>query len=180
MTMTHADDILDAITELRPFDASDADLIMAASLDPYITAITSIPWDCTSSQALEFVQRQQAHIDSGAALSLAIVALAPNRPVGGMALSLSAATQGRITLSYWVEAAFRRQGFATDALITATRFALAYNNVQRVDAYIEPVNEASWRAAENAGFVREGLMRRWQRFSDGTQRDAYVYSVVAD
>ena len=42
---------------------------------------------------------------------------------------------------------------------------------------VEPWNEGSWRAAERAGFVREGLLRSWQRVGD-ERRDMYMYGFL--
>ncbi len=49
--------------------------------------------------------------------------------------------------------------------------------LNRLELYVEPWNEASWRTAERAGFEREGLMRSWQ-VVDGTPRDMYRYALL--
>lgn len=41
-------------------------------------------------------------------------------------------------------------------------WALKDLGIARVELFIEPDNAASIRTAERAGFVREGLLRRWQ------------------
>lgn len=40
---------------------------------------------------------------------------------------------------------------------------------------MEPWNEGSWRAAEQAGYEREGLLRAFKRVG-GQPRDMYMYS----
>jgi ribosomal-protein-alanine N-acetyltransferase len=49
--------------------------------------------------------------------------------------------------------------------------------VERLELYVEPWNEASWRAAEAAGYQREGLLRAWQRVGDA-RKDMFIYSVL--
>ena len=49
--------------------------------------------------------------------------------------------------------------------------------VERLELYVEPWNEGSWRAAEAAGYQREGLLRAWQRVGDA-RGDMYMYSIL--
>ena len=46
----------------------------------------------------------------------------------------------------------------------------------RLELYVEPWNEGSWRAAEHVGYEREGLLRSWQEVG-GQRRDMYMYSM---
>jgi ribosomal-protein-alanine N-acetyltransferase len=54
---------------------------------------------------------------------------------------------------------------------------LTLPDVHRLELYVEPWNEGSLRAAERAGYTREGLLRRWQEVG-GQRRDRYMYSRV--
>ncbi|MGI8697523.1 MAG: GNAT family N-acetyltransferase [Mycobacteriales bacterium] len=65
------------------------------------------------------------------------------------------------------------------ALAAVTRFGFGHPEISRLELYVEPWNEASWRAAERAGFAREGLLRSWQRVGD-VRRDMFMYSTVRD
>lgn len=47
----------------------------------------------------------------------------------------------------------------------------------RLELYVEPWNEASWRTAEKAGFRREGLLRQYQEVG-GERRDMFMYSLL--
>jgi RimJ/RimL family protein N-acetyltransferase len=54
------------------------------------------------------------------------------------------------------------------------RFAFEEQGLQRVQALIEPWNEASIRTAERCGLRREGLLRAYYR-----GRDVYMYALLA-
>lgn len=54
-----------------------------------------------------------------------------------------------------------RRDLAQPALSTPADWAQNELHVQRLELYVEPWNEGSWRAAEATGFAREGLMRQW-------------------
>ncbi|HXL16435.1 MAG TPA: GNAT family protein, partial [Streptosporangiaceae bacterium] len=69
--------------------------------------------------------------------------------------------------------------YATAALEAISRWGLSLQGIHRIELYVEPWNEGSWRAAERVGNVREGLLRSWQQV--GTERrDMYMYSLLPD
>lgn len=61
------------------------------------------------------------------------------------------------------------------ALKGLSDWALTLDEVQRLELYVEPWNEGSWRAAEACGFLREGLLRSWQRVGS-ERKDMFMYS----
>jgi [ribosomal protein S5]-alanine N-acetyltransferase len=56
---------------------------------------------------------------------------------------------------------------------------LSLAGLHRIELYVEPWNEGSWRAAERAGYVREGLLRSWQQVGS-ERRDLYMYSLLPE
>ena len=50
--------------------------------------------------------------------------------------------------------------------------------IDRIELYVEPWNVASARTATSAGFVREGLLRSWQKVGD-ERRDMDMYAFVS-
>ena len=58
-----------------------------------------------------------------------------------------------------------------------SRWGLTLDGIDRLELYVEPSNEGSWRAAERAGYHREGLLRRWQ-YVGPVRRDMYMYSLL--
>lgn len=56
-----------------------------------------------------------------------------------------------------------------------TDWAETLPEIQRLQLFVEPWNEGSWRTARACGYQREGLLRRWQRVGAELE-DMYVYS----
>jgi RimJ/RimL family protein N-acetyltransferase len=110
-------------------------------------------------------------------LSFAVVDNATGRAVGQASLRYAGTDDGRASLGYWVAPDHRRKGFARAALSTLADWAANNLHIQRLELYVEPWNEGSWRAAEAAGFTREGLMRQWERVGH-QRRDMYMYSRI--
>ncbi|MDQ0075873.1 RimJ/RimL family protein N-acetyltransferase [Arthrobacter oryzae] len=54
-------------------------------------------------------------------------------------------------------------------------WALRQPGIHRLELYVEPWNEGSWRTADRNGYAREGLLRSWQDVG-GERKDMYMYS----
>ena len=84
---------------------------------------------------------------------------------------------GRASIGYWVAPRFRRRGYARAALARLTEWAGTLDGMHRLQLFVEPWNEGSWRVAEACGFECEGLLRAWERVGDA-YRDMYAYSRI--
>lgn len=161
---------------LRPFHDSDVDAVMEASADPLVPLITTVPNVAEASLAEAYLQRQHDRAASGAGYSFAI-ADDHDRCLGQIGLWLRDIDHGRASIGYWIRPSARRHGYATAALESLTDWAWSLSNVSRLQLYIEPRNEGSWRTAEKAGFEREGLLRSWELVGD-ERRDMFMYALV--
>ena len=163
---------------LRRWTLGDVAVVQEASHDPLIPLLTSVPSTDGVAEAAAFVERQHDRVASGAGYVFAI-ADADDRAVGHVGLFPIPGAGARASIGYWVSPSYRRRGFAADALVTVTRWAVRLPGLDRVELYVEPWNEGSWRAAERAGFEREGLLRAWERVGD-EPRDMYMYARLAE
>ncbi|MFC5267690.1 GNAT family N-acetyltransferase [Kribbella qitaiheensis] len=170
---------------LRELSEADLPTISQAADDPYIELLSGlVPGDADSAKA--YLRRQALRAERDLGLSLAITETATDRAVGQIGLWLRAVApdgstgyleeaHGRAALGYWILPAERRKGFATTALNALSTWALALDDIERLEVFIEPANKPSWRAAERAGYHREGTLRSWQKIGD-SRRDMYLYS----
>lgn len=58
-----------------------------------------------------------------------------------------------------------------------TSWGATLPGVHRLELYVEPWNEGSWRAAEHVGYQSEGLMRSWEPVGN-ERKDMLMYSMV--
>ena len=63
---------------------------------------------------------------------------------------------GAVEIGYGIDEAFRRNGYATEAVEAAVVWALSRDGVTRVEAETEPGNRASQRVLEKCGFIPTG------------------------
>lgn len=161
---------------LRAWRRTDAAIVMEASQDELIPLVTSVPTTPGKPEALAFIERQRDRLHESAGYAFAIADRDGNA-VGHIGLFFVPGGFTRASVGYWIASAHRRQGFAKDALSTLTSWAVTLESLDRVELYVEPWNEGSWRAAEAAGYQREGILRAWKRVG-GQPRDMYMYSRV--
>lgn len=76
------------------------------------------------------------------------------------------------------EAAYRGQGYGSDALRLLLGYAFRELNLYRIGLNVFSYNEAAIRAYEHVGFVREGV-RRGSILRDGRRYDEYQYGILA-
>jgi RimJ/RimL family protein N-acetyltransferase len=170
--------LADGRVRLRAFRETDVEVVLSVAGDPLIPLITAVPASGRREDALAYIERQHERLSSGMGYSFAIAEAATNVAVGQIGLWLQDYRYGRASIGYWITPRQRRRGFATAALRAVSRWAFALDGIARLELHVEPWNEGSWRAAERAGFRREGLLRGWQAVGQ-KRRDMYVYGVLA-
>jgi RimJ/RimL family protein N-acetyltransferase len=163
---------------LRSFETRDAPLVASVASDPLIPLITTVPASGGSDDVAAYLQRQHDRLPEGSGYSFAIADARTDEAVGQIGLWTRDIDQARASIGYWVGPRFRRRGYVAAALGTLTKWAATLEEIQRLQVFVEPWNEGSWRAAEACGYEREGLLRSWERVGL-TFRDMYVYSRLA-
>lgn len=68
-------------------------------------------------------------------------------------------------------------GIASEALEAVIKFGFHHDQLERIEALIEPANLPSQKLVEKQGFIREGLLRHYE-YTCGKFDDLYMYSVL--
>lgn len=159
---------------LRPFRSDDIPLVQSVAGDPLIPLITTVPTRGSVEDATAWIERQHNRLSTPTGASFCIADSETDEGVGNIGLTLSSIENARADIGYWIAPVHRRRGYVTAALKTITAWADELP-LARVQLFVEPWNEGSWRAAEAAGYVREGLLRRWYRIGNRLF-DMYCYA----
>jgi len=82
-------------------------------------------------------------------------------------------------LGYWIGAAHVRQGYAGEALALAVDYAFNELDLHRLEANIQPANEASIALVRSGGFRLEGFSPRYLKI-DGAWRDHERWAITRE
>jgi RimJ/RimL family protein N-acetyltransferase len=159
----------------------DAEALVEAIAETHEELRPWMPW----AQQVPSLDAQRAHLrearrlfEAGEDIPLYLVSTTNARVVGGRGLHRSDWSVPRFEIGYWVRTACARQGFATEAVRAIAAAAFAALGARRVEIRCSDANERSWRVAERAGFVLEGVLRHEGRHPGGSLRDTRVYALV--
>nr|UEV87801.1 N-acetyltransferase 1 [Gloriosa superba] len=163
-----------AIT-LRPFVISDADAAIA--LRPFVPldADADAPYTRTEDTEDYIRHRILPH-----PWYRAICVAGDSRPVGSISIQAETAfgADRRASVAYVVSRDWRGRGVATAALKAAAGAVFSHwPHLVRLEAVADVENRASQRVLEKAGFLKEGVLRKYMAFM-GEPRDMVMYSFV--
>ena len=142
---------------LDAFRISDAGALFEADSDPEHKLRFEFPRDFVPSmehaqRVIEQWIRDQA---SGVRYTFAFRASESELPLGGC--ELRPRSESIANVSYWARPAFRRRGVATCGVRLLRKHAFHAFAFHRLEALIDPDNEASRRVAQLAGFRESGV-----------------------
>ena len=148
---------------LRPYRPTDAAAMFALYSDPRVMRYWSFPPWREPAQAAAYLERVFAETGAGQVLAWAVAQREDDLLVGTATLHSWHRDQGRAEIGYSLSPAHQGRGLATEALRAVLGHAFGVLGLRRVEADVDPRNQASCRLLERLGFRREGLLRaRWE------------------
>ena len=153
---------------LRPQQAADAGALFEIFSDPRAMRYWSTPPWTTPQQAVERIEQDNAWLEEGAALRLALVPRGAAEQdlgrgvIGTVSLFAFDAASQRAEIGYILAPRAWGRGLMHEALCALVAYAFGPLGLRRLEADIDPRNERSGKALERLGFRPEGLLReRW-------------------
>lgn len=163
---------------LRRWTVADLACVRTASEEGRIHEYTSIPKRFTREDGKAWISRQQERTRAGRGWSLAIGDARTAEALGCIVLMLRPQA-GVAGLEYWLVPEAQGRGYATRAVTLLTTWGLETETLGRIEAWVEPGNDASVRVLSNCGFEYEGRPRSFLQFT--TRRtDALVFSRIGE
>ncbi|MBN1529785.1 MAG: GNAT family N-acetyltransferase [Thermoleophilaceae bacterium] len=163
---------------LRPWTEADLPAAAEGARDPLVPRFTRVPENQSDAELRRFFGTHDAALAGGEALWLAISDAASDAFLGSSGLMRFDWEELRCEIGYWVAPWARGQGVATRATRLLSRWALLDLGLGRLSLHADTDNPASHRVAERAGFIREGVLRSYER-RKGMRHDLVSYSLVA-
>lgn len=167
----------DGVVRLRLMTDADVPAVVDAIDDPLIPRFTTVPHPYGEAEARHFLRSGATGLSAGTDIATLITDADDDTVLGAAGIHNLDPETGRCSAGYWVAAEARGRGVATRAIRLISAFAFTELSAKRIELWIEPVNVASLRVAEAAGFKREGLLRSFMHVG-GERRDMLMYSLL--
>jgi RimJ/RimL family protein N-acetyltransferase len=148
---------------LRETAEHDVDAVFAMESDPIAMRYWSRPPMRDISEARAAVERAMGYFREHVGLRWSIARPADDWMLGHLSLFNFSEQSARADIGYGLAREHWGQGFMHEALIAVVDYAFGPLGLRRLEADIDPRNQASLRALARPGFAHEGLLReRWQ------------------
>lgn len=166
-----------ARVRLRPLRLDDADDLFALQSDPRVMRYWSHPAWTDREQAVQRIERLDLDHATTEFYQWAVEIGTSNALRGTVSLFALNREQRRAEVGYSLASELWGRGYATEMLRLAIDFAFGPLDLERLEADVDPRNDASCRLLERVGFLREGLLRqRWRVAGEVT--DAAMYGLL--
>ena len=148
---------------LRATSPDDVEGVFAMESDPVAMRYWSRPPMTDIAEAQASVERAMTFFPERVGLRWTITRPGEDRLLGNVSVFGIHEPSARAEIGYGLARAHWGQGFMHEALIAVVDYAFGPMGLRRLEADIHPRNQASLRAVERLGFIREGLLlERWQ------------------
>jgi RimJ/RimL family protein N-acetyltransferase len=163
---------------VRAVAPEDLDDLLAVNGDPEATRyLPYAPWK-GADDARAWLGRMRGLEASGNALQLVVARADDGQVIGTCLLFLYDAASARAELGYVLRRDHWRGGWMREALAAVLGHAFGPMGLRRLEASVDPRNEASHRLLLRLGFELEGVRReRW--IGKGEPEDSAMYGLLA-
>lgn len=163
---------------LRPLLESDVDAFFSIWSHAETMKYFSFPTMTSIDQAHERVSRILSASEKGENFFCTIEIRETGEVIGNCALFHGDAQCRRAEIGFCLNRNHWRKGYAEEAASAVIGHGFDAINLHRIEADIDPRNEASAKLLERLGFIREGLLReRW--IVDGEVSNSALYGLLA-
>lgn len=163
---------------LRPLAPADADALFAIFSDPEVMRYWSAPAWSSVGQAQAMLRSDEQALQEGSALRLGVVLGTSGALVGTASLHHLHPQCRRAEVGYTLAREAWGQGYAVEAMAAVVAHAFEAVGLHRLEADIDPRNEASARVLQRLGFAHEGTLR--ERWIVGDEvSDSALYGLLA-
>lgn len=167
--------------DLRPFEPTDLDAVHAIFSEPDVVRyLYEEPCDKEGARVLlARKRRRRALIDSGDALSLAVVERETGAVTGDAEFMWKSEEHRHAEIGYVFNPAYHGRGYATEASAELLRFGFENVGLHRITGRLDGRNAASARVLERLGMRREAqlVQNEWVK---GEWSDEVIYAILAD
>ncbi len=174
-----ADPLTDGGVALRDYEERDIpEILIAYQDDPRLHTLTGEDRPPSGAELGSRAEREAAARAAGERVTLTVLATGEDTCRGQIRVENVDSDHARAELTIWLAPQVRSRGLGRAALRLAGGWLLRACGLARLEVLAPPDNQAAIRAAQAAGFVREGVLREYQR-KRGKGVDMVVLSLIS-
>ncbi|HEY3985947.1 GNAT family N-acetyltransferase [Cedecea sp.] len=164
---------------LSPPIPTDAPALLSIFSDPQVMKYwNTAPWHALDD-AMRFIDRSTDERRDGLALTLCIRDKQSGQLAGKCMLFSFVGHSRRAEIGFGLSSAYWGKGLINEAAGALIAYAFDVLKLRRIEAEIDPENQASAAALQKLGFTQEGLLRkRWE--INGTVSDSALFGLLAE
>jgi len=162
---------------LRFITEGDTDAFYAIYSNPEVMRYWSTPPLADRQAAVNLIAKIQEDLNRRVILKWGIALRTDNQLIGSLTLFNLDFNHRRAEIGYALGREHWGQGYMNEALQALLAYAFETLDLHRIEADIDPRNEASCKLVERVGFQREGLLRQRWRVADEVT-DSAMYGLL--
>jgi diamine N-acetyltransferase len=159
---------------LRAMEPEDLDCLYRWENDDRLWAFGSTLAPFSRYVLRQYIENASQDLFEAKQLRLMIVEASSDIPIGTIDLYDFDPFHLRAGIGILIDADHQKKGFAGEALSVLKGYAFKFLKMNQLYAFIPAMNIASQHLFRRSGFIEAGLLRKWNKASEGME-DVYVY-----
>ena len=164
---------------LREITESDASSIFEYLSDSEVMKYYGLEPFKSVKDALDEIAWYQSILKEQTGIRWGITLKNEDKVIGSCGFLNTVSNHYRTDIGFELSQEYWGQGIASEAMNAIIQYAFKNTDIQRIQALIEPLNLASQRMVERAGFLQEGLLRKYE-YTCGKFDDLYMYGLLKE
>lgn len=160
---------------LRKIVQSDLAAVHQGLSDPRVVAHYGISYDSLAATQAQMDWFESLYRSGTGAWWAICGAQTPDTMIGACGINEHVIEHRRAELGLWLIPAHWRLGIMRECVAAVVDHAFDQMQLHRIEAEVEPENEASWRLLERLGFALEGVRRECE-LKNGRYLDLRCYA----
>lgn len=164
---------------LRKIEGSDANSIFNYLSDPEVMKYYGLEPFKSLDDAHAEISWYQDILKEQTGIRWGITLKNDEKVIGSCGFLNTVSNHFRTDIGFELSKQYWGQGIASEAMNAIIEYAFQQTDIQRIQALIEPLNKASQKMVERAGFLQEGLLRKYE-YTCGKFDDLYMYGLLKE